>query len=69
MSKAPPATKRLLVETVPGQYSSTAQDLARGKRSEIDHLNGLIVRRGEALGVATPANRLLHAIVKLIESK
>jgi 2-dehydropantoate 2-reductase len=49
--------------------SSTAQDLARGKRSEIDHLNGLILRRGEVLGVATPANRLLHAIVKLIESK
>jgi hypothetical protein len=37
-------------------------------RSEIDHLNGFIVRRGEALGIATPANRLLHAIVKLIES-
>jgi 2-dehydropantoate 2-reductase len=54
---------------VPGQYSSTAQDLARGKRSEIDHLNGLILRRGEALGVATPANRLLHAIVELIERK
>jgi ketopantoate reductase len=29
----------------------------------------LIVRRTEELGVATPANRLLHAIVKLIESK
>jgi 2-dehydropantoate 2-reductase len=29
----------------------------------------LIVRRGEALGVATPANRLRHAKVKLIESK
>jgi len=27
------------------------------------------VRRGEALGVATPANRLLYAIVKLIESR
>jgi len=27
----------------------------RAKRSEIDHLNGFIVRRGEALGVATPA--------------
>jgi 2-dehydropantoate 2-reductase len=63
------ATVRKIAETVPGQYSSTAQDVARGKRSEIDHLNGLIVRRGEALGVATPANRLLHAIVKLIESK
>jgi 2-dehydropantoate 2-reductase len=63
------AAVRKIAETVPGQYSSTAQDLARGKRSEIDHLNGLIVRRGEMLGVATPANRLLYAIVKLIESK
>ncbi|MEO8656576.1 MAG: ketopantoate reductase C-terminal domain-containing protein, partial [Ramlibacter sp.] len=49
------------------QYSSTAQDLARGKRSEIDHLNGLVVRRGEALGIATPANRVLWALVKLLE--
>src|ERR1700730_14437318 len=60
---------RKIAETAAGQYASTAQDLARGKRSEIDHLNGLIVRRGEALGIATPANRLLHAIVKLLESK
>jgi 2-dehydropantoate 2-reductase len=60
---------RQIAETAAGQYASTAQDLARGRRTEIDHLNGLIVRRGEALGVATPANRLLHAIVKLIESK
>ena len=60
---------RKIAETAAGQYASTAQNLARGKRSEIDYLNGLIVRRGEALGVATPANRMLHAIVKLIESK
>ncbi|SHN65694.1 ketopantoate reductase family protein [Bradyrhizobium erythrophlei] len=60
---------RKIAETAAGQYASTAQDLARGKRTEIDHLNGLIVRRGEALNVATPANRLLHAIVKLIENK
>jgi 2-dehydropantoate 2-reductase len=63
------AAVRKIAKTAAGQYASTAQDLARGKRSEIDHLNGLIVRRGEALGIATPANRLLHAIVKLIESK
>jgi 2-dehydropantoate 2-reductase len=63
------AAVRNIAETAAGQYSSTAQDLARGKRSEIDYLNGLIVRRGEALGIATPANRLLQAIVKLIESK
>ena len=60
---------RKIAETAGGQYASTAQDLTRGKRSEIDHLNGFIVRRGEALSVATPANRLLHAIVKLIESR
>jgi 2-dehydropantoate 2-reductase len=63
------AAVRKIAETAAGQYSSTAQDLARGKRSEIDYLNGLIVRRGAALGIATPANRLLHVIVKLIESK
>ena len=55
--------------TMPTQYSSTAQDLARGKRSEIDHLNGFLVRRGEALGVPTPVNRALHALVKLMESR
>jgi 2-dehydropantoate 2-reductase len=58
-----------IFETMPTQFSSTAQDLARGKRSEIDYLNGLIVRRGEALGIATPANRVLWALVKLLESK
>jgi len=63
------AAVRRIAETAAAQDSSTAQDLARGKRSEIDHLNGFIARRGEALGVATPANGLLHAIVKLIENK
>lgn len=54
---------------MPGQYSSTAQDLQRRRASEIDHLNGFVVRRGEALGIPVPANRVLHALVKLIESK
>ncbi|KND55885.1 2-dehydropantoate 2-reductase [Candidatus Paraburkholderia kirkii] len=63
------AAVRRIAETMPNQYSSTAQDLARGKTSEIDHLNGLIVRRGEALGVPTPANRMLHVLVTMIENK
>lgn len=58
-----------IVETMPAQYSSTAQDLMRGKPSEIDHLNGLVVRRGEALGVPTPANRVLWSLVKLLEGR
>ncbi|PBI84309.1 2-dehydropantoate 2-reductase [Variovorax boronicumulans] len=63
------AAVRGIAQSMPSQYSSTAQDLARGKRSEIDHLNGLVVRRGEALGVPTPANRVLFVMVKLLESK
>ncbi|HYW58673.1 MAG TPA: 2-dehydropantoate 2-reductase [Polaromonas sp.] len=58
-----------LAASMPNQFSSTAQDLARGKRSEIDYLNGLIVTRGKALGITTPANRVLWALVKLLESK
>ncbi|MEO7639936.1 MAG: 2-dehydropantoate 2-reductase [Ramlibacter sp.] len=65
----PGAAVQKIIETMPSQFSSTAQDLARGKRSEIDYLNGLVVRRGEALGVPTPANRVLWAMVKLLEGK
>ncbi|MBB6255116.1 ketopantoate reductase family protein [Nitrospirillum iridis] len=58
-----------LAAAMPNQLSSTAQDLARGKASEIDYLNGHIVRQGAALGIATPANRALLAMVKLLEAK
>ena len=58
-----------IARAMPTQKSSTAQDLARAKPSEIDHLNGYIVRRGEALGIATPANRALWSLVKLLEGK
>jgi 2-dehydropantoate 2-reductase len=62
------AAVRRIAETMPTQLSSTAQDLMRGKPSEIDHLNGHVVRRGEALGVATPVNRALWVATKLMES-
>ena len=58
---------RNIALTMPTQMSSTAQDLARGKLSEIDHLNGHVLVRGKALGIATPANRVLHTLVKLLE--
>ena len=56
-----------IARTMPAQLSSTAQDLARHKRSEIDHLNGYVVRKGVELGISTPVNRLLHTVVKLLE--
>lgn len=57
-----------LAASMPEQKSSTAQDLAAGKPTEIDHLNGFILRRGAELGVATPVNRALHALVKAAEA-
>ncbi len=52
---------------MPNQKSSTAQDLARGKPSEIDFLNGYVARKGAELGIPTPTNRALQVMVKLVE--
>jgi 2-dehydropantoate 2-reductase len=47
--------------------SSTAQDLNRGRLTEIDALNGYIVRRGAELEVPVPVNHALFTLVKLAE--
>lgn len=56
-----------LGEAMQGALSSTAQDINRGRLTEIDSLNGYVVRRGMELGVDAPANRTLYALVKLLE--
>jgi alpha-L-fucosidase 2 len=48
------AATRRIAQTMAGQYSSTAQDVARGKPNEIDYLNGYVVRRGRAHPTWTP---------------
>jgi 2-dehydropantoate 2-reductase len=58
-----------LGDTMPQAVSSTAQDVARRKHTEIDALNGVIIRRGREFGVPTPVNHTLTAILKLIEEK
>jgi len=50
-------------------FSSTAQDLNRGRPTEIDALNGYISRRGAQLGVPVPVNHALFTLVKLAERK
>jgi 2-dehydropantoate 2-reductase len=57
---------RRIAHSMANQYSSTAQDVARGKPNEIDYLNGYVVRRGQAHGLPTPINRTLHALTKLV---
>lgn len=51
-----------------GNISSMLQDVRRRRRTEIDAINGAIVREGQALGIATPENRQLVQQVKEIEN-
>jgi 2-dehydropantoate 2-reductase len=61
------AVLKLGSEAIPEALSSTAQDITRGKPTEIDSLNGFVVRRGAELGVPTPVNQTLYSLVKLLE--
>ncbi|MCQ8279824.1 2-dehydropantoate 2-reductase [Acetobacteraceae bacterium KSS8] len=55
--------------TMVGQRSSTAQDLIRGRKTEIDHFNGEIVRKARKFGIDVPVNNALWAMVKIAESR
>jgi len=66
MSDPVEATLRF-AESMPEAISSTAQDLHHGRPTEIDYLNGYVVRECDARGLPAPVNRTLHALVKLLE--
>lgn len=47
--------------------SSMLQDILNGKRTEIDMINGAIVREGAAVGIATPVNLALTNLIKFLQ--
>ena len=49
--------------------SSLARDVLSGKPSEIEYQNGTVVKLGEELGIETPMNNFIFAMVKLLEEK
>jgi 2-dehydropantoate 2-reductase len=56
-------------DAMPHTRSSTAQDIELGRPTEIEYLNGYVVRQCDALGLPAPVNRTLYALVKLLEQK
>src|SRR5271166_2116591 len=46
---------------------SMGQDMVKGRRTEIEFLNGMVAKKGEEIGIATPANVVLTDIVKRVE--
>jgi 2-dehydropantoate 2-reductase len=53
--------------TAAGQRPSMGQDMQKGRRTEIDFLNGFVAREGEKLGLACSANAVLTDLVKRVE--
>jgi 2-dehydropantoate 2-reductase len=59
-----------LAETAKGggeHRPSMGQDMVKGRRTEIQFLNGMVARKGEEIGLPTPANRVLTEIVTKVE--
>jgi len=50
------------------QRPSMAQDMEKGRKTEIEFMNGLIVRKGREVGIPTPANEKLVQAVLSVES-
>lgn len=58
---------RAVAKATARNHSSMLQDILVGKKTEIDMINGAIVREGEALGVPTPVNRVLTNFISFFE--
>jgi 2-dehydropantoate 2-reductase len=58
-----------VLEDTARNRSSMAQDLAGGRRTEIDDLNGFVVRRGGELGIACDENERLCRLVRQAEGR
>jgi 2-dehydropantoate 2-reductase len=49
------------------QRPSMAQDIAKGRRTEIDYMNGYIAEKGDGVGVSAPTHAALTRIVRDVE--
>jgi 2-dehydropantoate 2-reductase len=64
----PLAKVEAVCEATAGNISSMLQDILRTKRTEIDFINGVIVRQAQGLGIPVPVNTMLVDLVKTIEA-
>jgi len=63
----PLAKVEAVCQKTSGNVSSMLQDVLAGRRTEIDYINGVIVKQGRLSGVPTPVNQTLCHLVKGIE--
>lgn len=53
-----------VIRTTAGNTSSMLQDIRAQRHSEIDYINGYVIRRARAQGIATPENNRLYEFIK-----
>jgi 2-dehydropantoate 2-reductase len=64
----PLAKAEAVCEATAANISSMLADVLKRKRTEIDFINGVIVRQGQELGISVPVNSVLLDLVKTIEA-
>lgn len=62
-----PFLRDTLIPGAASHESSTLQDIRAGKKTEIDALNGQVVRLGEKLGIPVPVNKMLYRMIRFLE--
>lgn len=58
-----------LLPSTASHHASMLQDMQRGRKTEIDALNGAVVELGEKYGIETPANEMMTKLVKEKEAE
>jgi 2-dehydropantoate 2-reductase len=64
----PVAQVKKVCEATATNQASMLQDILRGGHTEIEAINGAIVKKADTLGIPTPMNRFLFRIIKAIEA-
>lgn len=57
----------LVLDQTANNFSSMHQDMASGRLTEVDYINGFVVTQGSLLQVPTPANRTIYDLIKMKE--
>ena len=60
---------RAVAQATSGNRSSMGQDFDYRRRTEIDVINGAIVREADRLGIPVPCNRMITDLIKVIEKR
>jgi 2-dehydropantoate 2-reductase len=60
--------KSVQMPATAGYHSSMLQDISRGRRTEIDFLNGAVVRLGASHHIPTPSNTCINRLVQFRET-